>query len=574
VNFILARTEQEEAAPSSIVRRFLVWAQATDPGERADAASALAQAYRYSNFPEDIRREAVIALTALLDDKSTLVRRALAEALASADDAPRHIVLALAQDLPEVAAIMVARSPVLNDADLVDCAAIGDDYVQIELARRAPLGIGAAAALAEVGCRDAALALLENQDAHVTAIALRRIAERFGADGAIREALLERAWLPASLRCDLVAATAQALSPLAAAFGLGAHRIERLMRDACEEGAILVAGDAVGDDLTRLILHLRDSGGLTVSLLIRGLVAGDSAFFEAAVSELSGFPAARVSAFVRAPHGSGFAALYRRTGLPIHYFPAFRAGLAAVAELSPALKGQAARQISAKIIAACEAEADSGLDRLVSLLRRLEVQGALQEARAFAAKVVAGEGRASHKPPPIPRVVLEPAFEEPPSLLITLTGDEQAELSGELIEAPIEETAEAQLALSEPPLSEETAELAEAPLALSAPPLIEETAELAGAPPALPERQPIEETADLTETPAAPSERPSIDKKPELAKARPELPELPPIAWKPEQAKAALELREEEDVAEFAEALSEIIGHKVTEPTGRVAQAA
>jgi uncharacterized protein (DUF2336 family) len=566
VNFILARTEQEEAAPSSIVRRFLVWAQATDPGERADAASALAQAYRYSNFPEEIRREAVIALTALLDDKSTLVRRALAEALASADDAPRHIVLALAQDLPEVAAIMVARSPVLNDADLVDCAAIGDDYVQIELARRAPLGIGAAAALAEVGCRDAALALLENQDAHVTAIALRRIAERFGEDGAIREALLERAWLPASLRCDLVTATAQALSPLAAAFGLGAQRIERLMRDACEEGAILVAGDAVGDDLTRLILHLRESGALTVSLLIRGLVAGDSAFFEAAASELSGLPAARVSAFVRAPHGSGFAALYRRTGLPSHYFPAFRAGLAAVAELSPGLKGQAGRQISVKIIAACEAEADSGLDRLVSLLRRLEVQGALEEARAFAAKVVAGEARASRTPPPIPRVVVEPAFDEPPSLLITLTGDEEPELSGELIEALIEETAERKEtppALSEPPPIEETPELVEAPLALSEPPL------------ALSKPQPIEETADLAEAPLALPEPSPVERKPEVAKARPELPALPPIEWKPEQAKAALEIREEpEDVAEFAEALSEIIGHKVTEPTGQVAQAA
>jgi len=533
VNLILAkRPEPEQAAPASIVRRFLVWAQAADAGERADAASALARAYRYSEFPEALRREAVVALTAVLDDKSILVRRALAEALASAEDAPRHIVLALAHDQPEVAAIMVARSPVLNDADLVDCAAIGDDYVQMELARRTPLGLGAAAALAEIGCRDSVLALLENHDAHVTAVALRRIAERFSEDGEIREALLERAWLPASLRCDLVAATAQALSPLAAAFGLGAHRIERLMKDACEEGAILVAGDAEGDDLARLIRHLRDSGGLTVSLLIRGLVSGDSGFFQAAAAELSGLPPARVSAFIRAPNGPGFAALYRRTGLPAHYFPAFRAGAAAAIEFGPASKG-AAQQIAARIIARCEAEGAPGLDRLLSLLRRLEVQGALQEARAFAAEVVAEQERGQRAPPPPALVAAEPVFEEPPPLLFPLNEEEQAEISDEQIEMlfePIEPAAP----------SEETVEMAEAPLESAEPPQIEDEVECVE-PLAEVQPPPIEDVPEFVEGLAEAVEPPPIEDVPEFVEALAEVVEPPieEVAQASEVAKAA-----------------------------------
>jgi len=411
VNLISAGkpTPDQAARPAqTIVRRFLVWAQAADAGERADAASALARAYRYSDFPAELRRKAVIGLTALVDDKSILVRRALAEALASAPDAPRHIVLALAFDQPDIAAIMVARSPMLNDADLVDCAAIGDDLVQVALARRPALGIGAAAALAEIGSREAVIALLENRQAPLTVGAMRRIAERFGDDGETREALLARPWLPAALRCDLVAATAEALSPLVAAFGVGEQRIERLVRDAYEEGAITIAGDTEGDDLAGLVRHLRASGGLTISLLMRGLVSGDRAFFETTAAELSGLPPARVAALARAPHGAGFAALYRRTGLPMRYFTPFRAALAALGEFAPSRKAGIVLPIAMRVIAACEAEGAPELDRLLSRLRRLESEAALEEARAFTADVVAEAASDEEVSHPVPQITVEP----------------------------------------------------------------------------------------------------------------------------------------------------------------------
>src|SRR5450755_3657728 len=103
---------------SSIVRRFIVWAQRADAGGRAEAASALARAYLYSDISPALRREAGVGLTAMLDDHSTLVRRALAEALASASEAPHHIVLALASDISEVSCAVLARSCVLTDAEL------------------------------------------------------------------------------------------------------------------------------------------------------------------------------------------------------------------------------------------------------------------------------------------------------------------------------------------------------------------------------------------------------------------------------------------------------------------------
>jgi uncharacterized protein (DUF2336 family) len=444
----------------TIVRRLLARAQAADAGERADAASALARAYRYSDLPADLRSEAVIGLTALLDDRSILVRRALAEALASAPDAPHHVVLALAHDQPEIAAVIIARSPMLNDADLVDCAAVGDENMQIALARRPALSAGPAAALAEIGMREAALALLENHDAALTQEALRRIAERFGEDGEMRELLLARPSLPATLRCDLVAATATALSPLAAAFGLGEQRIEKLMREARDEGAVAVASIAEGDDLAGLIRHLRANGALTMAVLIRGLVSGDRAIFEAAISELSGLPPARVAAFAGTPFGAAFAALYRRTGLPERYLAPFRAALAALNAYRGPSAGAILRPVAARVIAACEQAQAPELDRLLSLLRRLDAEAALEEARAFvvevvaeeacayAEQVVAEEARAfvaeivaeeapiAVSPPPVPMEVIEPfrLGKPPPLLLMAINGLGDAELLPTLID--------------------------------------------------------------------------------------------------------------------------------------------
>ena len=109
-----------------IVRRFLLWARSASPGARAEAISALARSYLYSDLDAQDLRDAETALTAMLDDPSPLVRRALAEALANAPDAPRHVVVALANDQPDIAACVLARSPLgFPEADLVGLCRFG-----------------------------------------------------------------------------------------------------------------------------------------------------------------------------------------------------------------------------------------------------------------------------------------------------------------------------------------------------------------------------------------------------------------------------------------------------------------
>src|ERR1700742_1410529 len=106
-----------------IVRQFLHWVRQAPAGERAAATSALARAYLFSDLTPDDRAAAEGAMIMLLDDASPLVRRSLAEALGSSQKAPPAVVQALAADQPDIAVIVIERSPLFIDADLVDLVA-------------------------------------------------------------------------------------------------------------------------------------------------------------------------------------------------------------------------------------------------------------------------------------------------------------------------------------------------------------------------------------------------------------------------------------------------------------------
>jgi uncharacterized protein (DUF2336 family) len=374
-------------ASPDIVRRFLAWAQRAGAEERAAAASALARAYLYSELTPALRAEAALAMTALLDDPSPLVRRALAEALGSASEAPRHVVLALAQDQSDVAAVVLQRSPVLTDDDLVDCAPTAGVVAQSALARRPNLSPAVTAALVEVGAREAVLTLIGNRDADLPASVLSRTLARFGADAGVREAMLERPSLPPSLRARIALATARDLS-VSAARWLPRERAERVGREARDQALCSIAAACRGDERTDLVRALRECGALTPALLLRALLGGDRDLFAAVLAELSGLPLPRVAAFTLDPHGEGFAALALKAGLKSGVLPAFRAALAAIRRRSG--EGGAGLKVSLvqRVIDECERRDDPALAKVLALLWRFAAEAARAEAASFAGAAI------------------------------------------------------------------------------------------------------------------------------------------------------------------------------------------
>ncbi len=350
--------------------RFLAWAQRADAADRAAAASALARAYLYADLTGAERHECSVAMAALLDDRHVEVRRALAEAFAASRRAPRALVVALANDRSEIAAPLLGRSPLMTDAELVDAVAAGDDLAQCAIARRPFLGPGPVGALAEVGTRDAGLALIDNPDAALGLRTLRRLFEQFGDDAEVRRALASRADLPAALKAEVAIAEAGAPERAAPA---------RATRDAA---LAAIAASCPENDLSGLVQALRLRGALTMALLLRSLAGGQRAFFVATLAELSGLPRARAAGFVGDPGGAGFAATALKAGFPKHSLPVFRAALASIGGREPSEGPGLKAELVGAVIGACEARADPALASFLALFWRFAAEAARADTRS------------------------------------------------------------------------------------------------------------------------------------------------------------------------------------------------
>ncbi len=377
-----------------IVRKFLHWLRTASPGERAEATSALARAYLYSDLSDHDRAAAEGAMIMLLDDPSPLVRQALSEAFSANEDAPPTIVHALAADQADVAAPLLRSSPLFLDTDLIDAVASGDDERQVAVAARVHVPSTVAAAIAEVACAESCLVLLENQGAEIAPFSLDRIVERHGHLAVIRDALLAQHSLSASNRQALVAKLSQTLADFVTAREwLPCDRAQKIVREACEKATVIVAASSQDSELRLLVRHLRESGQLTAGLVLRALLSGNLALFEESLSELTGMSLPRVVGIVHDRKGFGFRAVYDKAGLPASAYPLFREALAALREdgfhhgIGDASRLK--RRLIERVLTSCEAAAVGDVEPLLTLLRRYDAEAAREEARLFCEDLVA-----------------------------------------------------------------------------------------------------------------------------------------------------------------------------------------
>jgi uncharacterized protein (DUF2336 family) len=377
-----------------IVRHFLQWVRTAPAGHRADATSALARAYLYSDLTPDDRIAAEGAMVMLLDDPSPLVRRALAEALAAAAEAPPAVILSLADDQAEIATLILAQSPLLVDADLVDIVGAGNPTAQEAIASRRDLPRSVAAAIAEVGSAEACLTLIENPGAEIVSFSLDRIVERFGHLAAMRESLLVRENLPASTRQALVVRLSDTLARFVVAREwLAEDRAQRVTKEACEKATITLAATSATRDVRPLVTHLRQSGQLTTGLVLRALLSGNVLLFEEALAELAGFALSRVTGIVHDRGAGAFKALYEKAGLPLSAYSAFRAALDVLHEMGMQAEAGGAsrlrRRMVERVLTRCEDDTPEEIAPLLTLLRRFATEAAREEARLFCDELVA-----------------------------------------------------------------------------------------------------------------------------------------------------------------------------------------
>jgi uncharacterized protein (DUF2336 family) len=269
---------------------------------------------------------------------------------------------------------------------LIDCAAIGAPGAQAAIALRPALSPAVSAALAEVGAREALIALAVNEGANLPEFAMRRMIERFWDDGELREALLGRAWLPATVRAALAAAAARQLTDLAVQRNWMARaRGENIARDSRDRATMIIAAGCAdySDETAALAAYLRASGQLTAGLALRALLCGQTGLFEATLAELTGLGPRRVAGLVKDPASPAFAAVYAEAGLPESLMPAFQTALASLARLplEQTEDGALRLPVIQAVLRQCEGADDENLARLNALLRRFEADAARETGR-------------------------------------------------------------------------------------------------------------------------------------------------------------------------------------------------
>lgn len=369
------------------VERFLQWVKDAPADRRADAAHALARAYLYSDFTDEVRDRVEAALTVLLDDAAPSVRWALADALGGSERAPHHIILALSNDQAGIAAVVLERSPLLLDAELAEMAAHRGEAVQRAISRRAALSETLTRTLCDTASREVCIELLGNPGAEFDRHSLSRLAERFGEDAELREFLLARRDLPVDIRHALVSAMSASLgNVLASRQWMGSDQVSDLLRDTREKAAINMALSASQEDLPALIDLMIEHDELTPGLLIRAVASGHSDFFEAALARLSGMPCERVRALIRSGRESNLKAVFDKAGIPERAHPALAAAVQVVTDDALLRVDSDYRRATAlidTILGRYPTGAADGLDDILTLLRRLALEAKRDAARSF-----------------------------------------------------------------------------------------------------------------------------------------------------------------------------------------------
>ncbi|MCE1236910.1 MAG: DUF2336 domain-containing protein [Hyphomicrobiales bacterium] len=394
-----------------VVDRFFAWVRDASLDQRLRVVAPMARALADAPEGKEDRETIVAALTVLAADPEIAVRRAVAEALAERDDAPRHLLLDLIWDEPEVAEPIARSSEALIDAELIEAAAAHPD-VALALARRRRVGASLASALAETVDRRGATALLANPGADVSAAAQLRLVDRFGEFADVREAFAARPSVPVTVRHRILEKLAETIGNLVVLGGKGREERGRaLTRDAKDRATVALSGDAGDGEIVVLVDHLRSTGQLTTRLILRAACVGDLRFVEEAIARLADVPVRRVAALVADGRESAFRALYLKAGMPVRAFPAFAAALDVHRDLfaetggwdgRPGDRARFSRRLVERVLTRLEMPSRRDADDLLALLRRFSADAAREQARALAA------ARAQEKPVALAAPVAEP----------------------------------------------------------------------------------------------------------------------------------------------------------------------
>ena len=320
-------------------------ARSRSPADRERLMLAIVELCGQPN--DAVRSPAIQALlgsifTDLVTDAEQDIRRILAEKLCLADWPPPALV-----NLIEIARSVIARSPVLRDADLVRLLVEGAVDHQIEVAKRPLIGPPVVETILKQAEPAVMIALAGNDTADVSPDAMRQLVEASRQVAGMRSPLARHPRLSRDMAERLYAWVGQSLrSAIVTRFRVDVEALDRALAEAVTEARDTPfhdpaprnsIADAEQEEMERrLITKLHAADQLRPSYLLRALREQRLSLFASALATLGGFSSDEVSRALQADRPETLALACAAVGLDRS---AFSTLLALVRELNKGRPG-------------------------------------------------------------------------------------------------------------------------------------------------------------------------------------------------------------------------------------------
>ncbi|MEP3655037.1 MAG: DUF2336 domain-containing protein [Litorimonas sp.] len=281
---------------------------------RANAVQKLGREIRVATMNAAERAFATKLMDRICDDVSALVRRALSVTLQNSRNLPRHLALALIEDIDSIAVPILSSSPVLTDQDLVNVLKSSAADKIRAIAQRKTISLHVSHAIVSYGDGAATARLAANDGALISSETAKLIADLHANDDLIREAALSRHDMPPSVVAKLINHSAEKIDANLKTFpGISDDRATQISKDTRERAQSFVIGGSWPEERLREYARALDkSGKLTPRLILRTAGRGDFRFATMGLSLLAGQTLAKTRLMVLASSGLGLKALALR----------------------------------------------------------------------------------------------------------------------------------------------------------------------------------------------------------------------------------------------------------------------
>ena len=293
---------------------------------RAKIAEKVATEVAAAALSDDEVHIAHAILRMMVKDAADRVRKSLSDCLHNSNHVPHDVAMALAEDIDIIALPMLESSPVFTDADLIAIIQSGAASKQIAIAGRPHVTDQVAGALVATENSKAVGILAANDGAELSQQTFDSIIDRHSSVDGVVDALARREDLPIDIAERLTAHVSNELqNVLVGRYMLPENQAEQLAVASREKATVdLVEEISNAENVVTLANQLNRNGRLTASLILRSLCTGDIRFFEAAMAELASVDMPRAGIMIHDAGPLGLDAIFRKSGLPRVFFPAFR----------------------------------------------------------------------------------------------------------------------------------------------------------------------------------------------------------------------------------------------------------